>query len=226
MRRRPGRRICSTRRGCSTASKRRSPTSISSTRRRRASAARSKRVGAPAAAMAATALAAGEKRGVLFGPERTGLDNRRGGARRRDRHVSGQSRLCLAQPRAGGAAGRLRMVQGGPWRRAAAARNRPRRLAAGDARDDARLLRILRGQARRAPASSARPPRSPACSRNLRNMFHRMAMTQQDVRTLWGAVVRLVEGPRVEVQDAQAHTRAQEGGALRRPKEGGALRRA
>jgi tRNA/rRNA methyltransferase len=25
-------------------------------------------------------------------------------------------------------------------------------------------------------------------------------LTQQDVRTLWGAVVRLVEGPRVEVQ--------------------------
>ncbi len=36
--------------------------------------------------------------------------------------------------------------------------------------------------------------------RNLRNMFHRMAMTQQDVRTLWGAVVRLVDGPRVEVK--------------------------
>jgi len=36
--------------------------------------------------------------------------------------------------------------------------------------------------------------------RNLRNMFHRMALTEQDVRTLWGAVVRLTEGPRAEVQ--------------------------
>jgi tRNA/rRNA methyltransferase len=27
-----------------------------------------------------------------------------------------------------------------------------------------------------------------------------MELTQQDVRTLWGAVVRLVEGPRIEVQ--------------------------
>jgi tRNA/rRNA methyltransferase len=36
--------------------------------------------------------------------------------------------------------------------------------------------------------------------RNLRNIFHRMELTQQDVRTLWGAVVRLVEGPRVEVK--------------------------
>jgi len=36
--------------------------------------------------------------------------------------------------------------------------------------------------------------------RNLRNMFHRMAMTEQDVSTFWGAVVRLVEGPRTEVK--------------------------
>jgi tRNA/rRNA methyltransferase len=36
--------------------------------------------------------------------------------------------------------------------------------------------------------------------RNLRNMFHRMELTQQDVRTWWGMVVRLVEGPRVKVQ--------------------------
>ena len=40
----------------------------------------------------------------------------------------------------------------------------------------------------------------PGMRRNLRNMFHRMEMTQQDVRTLWGAMVRLVEGPRKEVQ--------------------------
>ena len=32
--------------------------------------------------------------------------------------------------------------------------------------------------------------------RNLRNMFHRMQLTQQDVRTWWGMVVRLIEGPR------------------------------
>jgi tRNA/rRNA methyltransferase len=36
--------------------------------------------------------------------------------------------------------------------------------------------------------------------RNLRNIFHRMQLTEQDVRTLWGAVVRLVEGPRANVQ--------------------------
>ena len=42
--------------------------------------------------------------------------------------------------------------------------------------------------------------KKPGMRRNLRNIFHRMRMTEQDVRTLWGAVVRLVEGPRVEVQ--------------------------
>ena len=38
--------------------------------------------------------------------------------------------------------------------------------------------------------------KKPVMARNLRNMFHRMTLTEQDVRTLWGLVVRLVEGPR------------------------------
>src|SRR6516225_9586148 len=42
--------------------------------------------------------------------------------------------------------------------------------------------------------------KKPGMRRNLRNIFHRMELTQQDVRTLWGAVVRLVEGPRTEVK--------------------------
>ena len=32
--------------------------------------------------------------------------------------------------------------------------------------------------------------------RNLRNIFHRLEMSEQDVRTLRGAMVRLAEGPR------------------------------
>jgi tRNA C32,U32 (ribose-2'-O)-methylase TrmJ len=32
--------------------------------------------------------------------------------------------------------------------------------------------------------------------RNLRNMFHRMQLSEQDVRTLRGMVVRLVKGQR------------------------------
>jgi tRNA/rRNA methyltransferase len=42
--------------------------------------------------------------------------------------------------------------------------------------------------------------KKPGMRRNLRNIFHRMELTQQDVRTLWGAVVRLAEGPRIEVK--------------------------
>jgi tRNA/rRNA methyltransferase len=39
-----------------------------------------------------------------------------------------------------------------------------------------------------------------------------MQLTEQDVRTLWGAVVRLVDGPRVEVQTRKR---------IRPPKTGG-----
>ena len=42
--------------------------------------------------------------------------------------------------------------------------------------------------------------KAPIMRRNLRNMFHRMDLTEQDVRTMRGAMVRLVEGPRTVVQ--------------------------
>ena len=38
--------------------------------------------------------------------------------------------------------------------------------------------------------------KKPHMKRNLRNMFHRMEMTEQDVRTFRGALVRLIDGPR------------------------------
>ena len=107
-----------------------------------------KRVIGPSQAMAETALAA-EKRGVLFGPERTGLDNDEVALADAIRHLSRQPRLRLAQSRSGGAADRLRMVQGGPRRRAAAACDPTRRLASRAARDDAGVFRLPRGQARR-----------------------------------------------------------------------------
>ncbi len=40
--------------------------------------------------------------------------------------------------------------------------------------------------------------KQPVMRRNLRNIFHRMKLTEQDVRTLRGMVVRLVEGPRAQ----------------------------
>ena len=42
-----------------------------------------------------------------------------------------------------------------------------------------------------------RPPgQQPVMRRNMRNIFHRIGLTEQDVRTLRGAIVRLVQGPR------------------------------
>ena len=38
--------------------------------------------------------------------------------------------------------------------------------------------------------------KQPVMRRNLRNIFHRLVMSEQDVKTLRGAVVRLVQGPR------------------------------
>jgi len=157
-----------------------------------------KRVLAPAQAMAETALAA-EKRGVLFGPERTGLDN--------DEVALADAILTFpANP----AYASLNLAQavllcGYEWFKA----------AHGDAPPSPAIARAVSPPAQREmmlaffdflegkldEAGFFRPvTKKPGMRRNLRNMFHRMQMTQQDVRTLWGAVVRLVEGPRVEVQ--------------------------
>jgi tRNA/rRNA methyltransferase len=55
--------------------------------------------------------------------------------------------------------------------------------------------------------------KQPVMRRNLRNIFHRMQMSEQDVRTLRGAIVRLVEGPRGShaLQDHEAVAGAEEG---------------
>ena len=47
--------------------------------------------------------------------------------------------------------------------------------------------------------------KKPNMQRNVRNMIHRMELTEQDVRTLWGAVVRLTEGPRLEAKTRKRH---------------------
>jgi tRNA/rRNA methyltransferase len=153
---------------------------------------------APSLAMAETALAL-EKRGVLFGPERTGLDN--------DEVALADAILTFpANP----AYASLNLAQavllcGYEWFKA----------AHGDAPPQPAIERAVSPPAQREmivaffeflegkldDAGFFRPvTKKPGMRRNLRNMFHRMGLTQQDVRTLWGAVVRLVEGPRVEVQ--------------------------
>jgi tRNA/rRNA methyltransferase len=153
----------------------------------------------PSAAMAATAGAAGERRGILFGPERTGLNNDE--VALADAIITfpsnpGYASLNLAQ---------AVLLCSYEWFKA----------AHGDAPPASTLPRAVSPKAQREMLLAFfdyleanldengffRPAaKKPGMQRNLRNIFHRMELTQQDVRTLWGAVVRLVEGPRVNVQ--------------------------
>ena len=104
-----------------------------------------------------------ERRGILFGPERTGLDNDEVAIADFDHHLPVEPRLCLAQSRAGGAAVRLRVVQGGAWRRAAAIDDPAPNIAASAARDGSSVLRLSRGEARRERLLPAGRRRSRAC---------------------------------------------------------------
>ncbi|HEX4765019.1 MAG TPA: RNA methyltransferase [Lichenihabitans sp.] len=149
---------------------------------------------APEAAMAAWSapVAAGERRGLLFGPERTGLDN-------------DEVALCDAvvtfpvDP----AYGSLNLAQAVllvayEWRRHANAAlpfTQVHRSPPAQRRAVLSFFDYL--EAELTEAGYFKPDdKQPVMRRNLRNMFHRMGLTEQDVRTLRGAVVRLVEGPR------------------------------
>jgi tRNA/rRNA methyltransferase len=158
-----------------------------------------KRVLAPGQAMNETAAAfgAGQKRGILFGPERTGLDNRE--ISLADAIVTfpvnpAYASLNLAQ---------AVLLCGYEWFKAAHGeapplvtpeRSRPAKREMVVAFFDFLETKLdERGFFR--PAG-----KKPIMQRNLRNILHRIGLTEQDVRTLWGAIVRLVEGPRVKVQ--------------------------
>jgi tRNA/rRNA methyltransferase len=158
-----------------------------------------KRVLAPTEAMAETAaaFAAGEKRGILFGPERTGLDNR---------EVS-LADAILTFP-VNPAYASLNLAQavllcGYEWFKAAHGGapplKPPERSLPATREMTLAFFDFL--EAKLDERGFFRPVgKKPVMQRNLRNIFHRIGLTQQDVRTLWGAIVRLVEGPRLTVQ--------------------------
>jgi tRNA/rRNA methyltransferase len=158
-----------------------------------------KEVLSPSVAMGATAAAIGEKRGILFGPERTGLDN--------DEVAIANAIITFPSSPTYASLNLSQAVLlcGYEWFKA----------AHGDAPPPSTIPRVQSPPAQREMLLAFfnfledkleengffRPvTKKPGMRRNLRNIFHRMAPTQQDVRTLWGAVVRLVEGPRVEVK--------------------------
>jgi tRNA/rRNA methyltransferase len=138
-------------------------------------------------------IANGEKHGVVFGPERTGLSN----------DEVALANAIITYP-VNPAYGSLNLAQavlliGYEWMRAATdgkppfsmvqrSHPAPREMALS-------FFNYLETELERAgffrPASKL-----PVMRRNLRNMFHRMQLTEQDVRTLRGMVVRLVQGPR------------------------------
>ena len=158
-----------------------------------------KRIFTPAEAMPETASAsrAGERRGVVFGPERTGLDN--DDVALADAVITfpvnpGYASLNLAQ---------AVLLCGYEWYKAAHGGAAP--ILAPDRSPPAKrdmvlaFFEMLEGHLDE--RGFFRPlPKRPVMQRNLRNIFHRIGLTEQDVRTLWGAVVRLVEGPRTKVQ--------------------------
>ena len=195
----PAPRIFWTARASMKASRRRSAISSISMPPPRASAGRPRRFWRPRSRWPRRRRPQGQKRGVLFGPERTGLDN--------DEVALADAILTFpANP----AYASLNLAQavllvGYEWFKS----------AHGDAPPPQTVPRPVSPPADREmviaffefledkldAAGFFRPvTKKPGMRRNLRNIFHRMQMTQQDVRTLWGAVVRLVEGPRAEVQ--------------------------
>ncbi len=153
----------------------------------------------PVEAMAGAAgrIAAGERIGVLYGPERTGLDNDEVAIA--DALITfpvnpAYASLNLAQ---------AVLLTGYEWFRAsqgdvlpfASARHSP------PASREMAISFFEYFEAALDKNGFFRPEtKRPIMQRNLRNIFHRMALTEQDVRTLRGAIVRLVDGPRRLVQ--------------------------
>ena len=153
----------------------------------------------PSVAMAATARATGEKRGILFGPERTGLDN--------DEVAIANAIITFPSNPAYASLNLAQavLVCAYEWFKAAHGDAPPPstvpRAASPPAQREMLFAFFDYLEAKLDANGFFRPgAKKPGMRRNLRNIFHRMELTQQDVRTLWGAAVRLVEGPRAEVK--------------------------
>jgi tRNA/rRNA methyltransferase len=153
----------------------------------------------PSQAMPGSAarMAEGERHGLLFGPERTGLDN--------DEVALADAILTFPVNPAYASLNLAQavLICGYEWYRAAHADAPPFELQERSPPAQRQMVLsffdFLEGKLE--AAGFFRPVgKRPVMQRNLRNMFHRMQLTQQDVRTWWGMVVRLVEGPRVNVQ--------------------------
>jgi tRNA/rRNA methyltransferase len=154
-----------------------------------------KRIEPPAVAMQRTAqaIASGERHGVMFGPERTGLENDE--IALADALITfpvnpAYASLNLAQAvlLTGYEYFRSSLGDALPFAEADRSPPAPREM----------ILSFFEYFEDALEENGFFKPegKRPVMQRNLRNIFHRMQMSEQDVRTLRGALVRLVEGPR------------------------------
>lgn len=134
-----------------------------------------------------------ERVGVLFGPERTGLDN--------DDVVLADAVVTFPVDTAYGSLNLAQAVLlvAYEWFKNRTEDRAP--FASPPQPPPARKADVLGLfdflEAELTEAGYFRPEnKQPIMRRNLRNIFQRIALTEQDVRTLRGAIVRLVEGPR------------------------------
>jgi tRNA/rRNA methyltransferase len=162
----------------------------------------------PREAMAASAaqIKAGEKQGVMFGPERTGLDN--------DDVAVASAILTFPVNPAYASLNLAQAVLLTGYEYFSAAHGQavpfdlPERSPPAQREMTLSFFEFLEGHLEE--RGFFRPTsKRPVMQRNLRNMFHRMNLSQQDVRTWWGMVVRLVEGPR---KDAAEHSEPRDHG--------------
>jgi tRNA/rRNA methyltransferase len=144
---------------------------------------------------AACRIKASEKIGILFGPERTGLSNEE--VALADKIISfpvnpAYASLNLAQ---------AVLIVGYEWMKAAYGAAPPfqpqERSPAAPREMILSFFDYVEGELER--VGFFRPlAKRPVMQNNLRNMFHRMNLSEQDVRSFRGMIVRLVEGPRAQ----------------------------
>ena len=153
-----------------------------------------KRVAGPDTALSEIAARTKEQHAILFGPERTGLENDE--VALADAIITfpvnpAYASLNLAQ---------AVLLTGYEWMRATAGTAprfiNPVRSPPAPREMVLSFFDYLEGAL---DANGFFRPlgKAPVMRRNLRNIFHRIGLTEQDVRTLRGAMVRLIEGPRL-----------------------------
>ncbi len=156
-----------------------------------------KRIEAPVKAMAQSAarIASGEKHGILYGPERTGLEN--------DEIAIADALITFPVNPAYASLNLAQAVllTGYEWFRASQGDIIP--FATEDRSPPATrdmMISFFEYFEDNLEENGFFKPEGKriVMQRNLRNIFHRMEMSEQDVRTLRGALVRLIDGPRAK----------------------------